>query len=266
MKYTIHGFNQKEAIKMGLSNDDLLFLRWFIDFKDSEDMERKYITEINNMGYWCSYRKISEDLPIIFCGSKTANNKKIQRMLNGALSKVITRKFEVGKNKEGGRVYLAIIAKEYSKLIKSNEDKKEDKKIWTKMSIGCGQECPEGMDKNVHTDISIKDKSINNNNIPSFYSNNINNIEQKNYCNVEQKEEIERKIDEIIEYTLGAYNKYQCMEFLNASKGDVELVKYCYDKVLEKMKDENCKPIKSLERYILGTIKREIKNFYSKRE
>lgn len=279
MKFTIHGFNQREAIKLGLTNDDLLFLRWFMDFKDSEDMQSKYIPEVKNMGYWCYYKKIANDLPILFSGTKSANNKKIQRMLNGNLSKVITRKFEPSKNKEGGKVYLVLIKKEYSKLIKENNNtEKEGKKVWTDLSRGSGQICPEGMDKSVQSDISISDISINNNIYPSIYSNNNNNIgeeinndsekkeekEEVTYCNLEKKEVVEEKVNAIMDYTVGAYNKYQCMEFLNKAKGDVEFVNYCYDKALNRMKNDNVEPIIKLEEYILGTIAKEIKKFKNK--
>ena len=39
MFYTIHGFYQKAAHKLGLDNDDLLLLRWFVNFKDSGNMK-----------------------------------------------------------------------------------------------------------------------------------------------------------------------------------------------------------------------------------
>ena len=38
MKYTIEGFSQRNALAMKLSLEDLLFLRWFIDFKEDGEM------------------------------------------------------------------------------------------------------------------------------------------------------------------------------------------------------------------------------------
>ena len=36
MKNTILSYNQREALKLGLSTDDLVFLDWFVHFKNSE--------------------------------------------------------------------------------------------------------------------------------------------------------------------------------------------------------------------------------------
>ena len=122
MKYTIEGFSQKNAIAMGLNIEDLIFLRWFIDFKEEGYMKRKYISEKNDMGYWVSYKYVIKELPILFSypphisnlkyndltyeEKKKANKnwinackKKIQRMLSGNLSKVLTRDIEKEKDK-----------------------------------------------------------------------------------------------------------------------------------------------------------------------
>ena len=41
MKYTIEGFNQRNAIALGLNSEDLVLLRWFVDFKNTSDTKKK---------------------------------------------------------------------------------------------------------------------------------------------------------------------------------------------------------------------------------
>ncbi|XTR39275.1 hypothetical protein ACQQ2T_15260 (plasmid) [Paraclostridium tenue] len=114
MKYTIEGFNQRNAINIGLNSEDLVLLRWFVDFKNTNDMKKIYLNEVNDMGYWVSYSYLIQELPILFSlhpsqtlqnyNSLTAKEKieldkkyikackqKIKRMLSGNLSKVLLR-------------------------------------------------------------------------------------------------------------------------------------------------------------------------------
>lgn len=63
MKYTIHGFSQQKAVELGLDNDDLLILRYFIDFKDSGAMVSTIIKD--KTFYWIKYEAILDQLPIL---------------------------------------------------------------------------------------------------------------------------------------------------------------------------------------------------------
>lgn len=63
MKYSIHGFYQPKAVELGLTNDDLLVLRWFVDFAGTNKM--KTIIENDGIYYWVNYSTILEDLPIL---------------------------------------------------------------------------------------------------------------------------------------------------------------------------------------------------------
>lgn len=153
MKYTIYGFNQLEAIKLGLNSDDLIVLQWFLEFKNSSKIEKNYIKEVNDMGYWVSYSTIINSLPILLTDSTKYLNeylelqksksllpekdyndlekkvmekykKKIQRILSGNLSKVLKRDIcKFGKDK-GSKVYLYLDTKVYDMLInnKTNID------------------------------------------------------------------------------------------------------------------------------------------------
>ena len=162
MKYTIFGFRQIEAVKMDLTNDDLLLLRWFVDFKECGKMDRKYNEDRNNMGYWVNYTNVINELPIIFKSkSMEANKKKLQRMLAGNLSKVITRDFEASQPTEyvdgkpvyrGGKMYLALIPETYDLLINgSGQD----------CIGGSSQDCIGGLDNVDHANSSTINSSTN---------------------------------------------------------------------------------------------------------
>ena len=62
MKYTIEGFNQKEAIELGnLDVIDLVILRWIVDFEPN--MAKKEID--GEVYFWVNYQSLLEALPIL---------------------------------------------------------------------------------------------------------------------------------------------------------------------------------------------------------
>ncbi|CEP45942.1 Uncharacterised protein [[Clostridium] sordellii] len=177
MKYTIEGFSQRNALAMKLSLEDLLFLRWFIDFKEDGEMKGKYIADINDMGYWVSYKYVIKELPILFSQpphisnsnylnfsfeeKKKANKnwinackKKLQRILSGNLSKVLNRdlhkenvKNEKGQSQINSYVYLSINKATYKFLIKDSyglyvENKSTGQKCPPVNKATTGQKCP----------------------------------------------------------------------------------------------------------------------------
>lgn len=62
MEYSIHGFSQEKAIELELDDRDLLILKWFVKFKDSERMISKIIS--HDKYYWIKYDGVTEDRPI----------------------------------------------------------------------------------------------------------------------------------------------------------------------------------------------------------
>ena len=78
MKYTIEGFNQKEAIELGnLDVIDLVILRWMVDFEPK--MAKK---EINGEIYfWVNYQSLLEALPILNI-QKLALYRRLEKMCN----------------------------------------------------------------------------------------------------------------------------------------------------------------------------------------
>ena len=138
MKYTIHGFNQMRAVELGLSCDDLIILRWFIDFRDAGKMKRNFALEDNKFYYWVTYKKIIEDIPIIVWDCKVKDDGKeykksneqrlydcqrqrVKRIFQGNLSKILTR--HVYKNHGGTFMYVSLNEDTYAYLIGEDCDK-----------------------------------------------------------------------------------------------------------------------------------------------
>ena len=108
MKYTILGFNQKKAIEYELKIEDLLVLRWFIDFKGTDKMET--IRDENETYFWINYSKLLEDIPIL----KTTTNKiKARHFDKLCKCKVLKHKHI----KEGGSFSYYALGDNYLSLI-----------------------------------------------------------------------------------------------------------------------------------------------------
>ena len=109
MKYTVEGFNQEKAIELELDVNDLIILRWLVQF--SNNMKQKVIEETTY--YWVTYEKLLNDLPIL-------NVKK--RALQYKLDKLIRAKILIHKNiKEDGNFSYYGFGENYSSLIADTE-------------------------------------------------------------------------------------------------------------------------------------------------
>ncbi|MGL5569090.1 MAG: hypothetical protein ACRDB9_07605 [Cetobacterium sp.] len=116
LKYTIAGFNQIEAVKMGLSVEDLTVLRWFIDYKNSNAITRIYIEKINDIAFELDYKILIDELPVLLL-----DIENVDRILAGSLSQILKLK------EENDKKYIYIDRDNYSKLISSqNIDRNED--------------------------------------------------------------------------------------------------------------------------------------------
>ena len=63
MKFTILGFSHPASYDLGLDINDLAILRWYIDFKEPEYMNKKVID--GKEFYLAIYEYVLEDLPIL---------------------------------------------------------------------------------------------------------------------------------------------------------------------------------------------------------
>lgn len=83
MKYTIEGFNQKEAIKLGkLDVIDLVILRWIVDFEPK--MTKKEID--GEIYFWVNYQSLLEALPILNI-QKLALYRRLEKMCDADILK-----------------------------------------------------------------------------------------------------------------------------------------------------------------------------------
>ena len=90
MKYTIYGYRQDVAFKLGLYFDELAILRYFDDFRNTGKM---YTKEIDGKKYhWVIYEKIVEDYPVFKLKFKDPVRKVASMMKKGSLSKVLLSK------------------------------------------------------------------------------------------------------------------------------------------------------------------------------
>lgn len=74
MKYCVHGFFQPNAVKLGLANDDLLVLRWLVDYVGTNKMQT--VTESGKVYYLVNYDAVLEDLPILHIGRQSLTRSR----------------------------------------------------------------------------------------------------------------------------------------------------------------------------------------------
>ena len=73
MKLSILDYNQKIAVSFGLDMNDLILIRWFIDYRNTDEMNEVIFD--GKAYYWVNYKKVIEDLPIL----KIKNENNIKR-------------------------------------------------------------------------------------------------------------------------------------------------------------------------------------------
>lgn len=78
MKFSIHGFYQPRAVELGLTNDDLLVLRWFVDFAGTNKM--KTVLEADGIYYWINYATLLDDLPVLRITKDTLKRKHFDKL------------------------------------------------------------------------------------------------------------------------------------------------------------------------------------------
>ncbi|NFD28820.1 hypothetical protein EXN57_02135 [Clostridium botulinum] len=151
MKYTIHGFNQEKAIKFGLDNDDLLILRYFIDFKDSGAMISKILKD--RTFYWIKYEAILEQLPIL----KLKKDSVYRRLKKMCKSEILEHK----TIKKNGTYSFYSVGKAYIELVSDLNPNSLYNKGSDLNPDGVRKQIREGTDLNPDQKINLlKDSSI----------------------------------------------------------------------------------------------------------
>ena len=130
MKFNFWGYDTQTMMDLGLDANDLAFIQWFRDYRDSGNMES--IDTPNGKGYYVAYSKVIEDIPFLFKSSigvtdelelakiDKTNKTKVANMLKRNLSKVFYRaeKKEQGKTK----IYLVMRSDVFTALINNGRD------------------------------------------------------------------------------------------------------------------------------------------------
>lgn len=130
MRYQIFSLQQEAVLEIGLNLEEVLLLDWMLNWSQGEGMKKKFIEEVQDIGYWVDYGNVITELPILFKQPTSdmdevslkklyRNNKdKVGKMLKGNLSKVISayKVVEKGKNKIGSKVYVVFNRKMVDKL------------------------------------------------------------------------------------------------------------------------------------------------------
>ncbi|CEO32993.1 hypothetical protein [Paraclostridium sordellii] len=110
MEYSIHGFSQEKAIELELDDRDLLILKWFVKFKDSERMISKIISD--DKYYWIKYDGVTEDIPITKMKKDTVY-RRLKKMCKIGILKYKTVKI-------GGSYSYYALGRKYKLLIDTN--------------------------------------------------------------------------------------------------------------------------------------------------
>lgn len=170
MKYNIHGFHQPRAVELGLTNDDLLVLRWFVDFAGTKKM--KTIIEEDGIYYWVNYVTVLQDLPVLRISKTTLKRKHFDNL---CYANVLKHKHI----KEGGSFSYYAYGINYDTLVYLQDNDPSTKLDYPSTKLDEGyDEIEQGVvQNNTNKDYSINNNSIKNNKKEKYFDNEeINNI------------------------------------------------------------------------------------------
>lgn len=108
MRYSVLGFKQSEAVKLGLSLDDLLLLDYIIVANGTPSMFHVVDKEVSYV--WLSHDKLSEDLPILNISEGTLRNKLAKLKADGYITSISVN----NKSGRGSRTYYSVTDKTMS--------------------------------------------------------------------------------------------------------------------------------------------------------
>lgn len=183
MKYTILGFSQSKAIELNLDMIDLMVLRYFIDFKDTEEMVMEIVN--NKPYYWVQYDSIIKAIPIIGISNKIALRRRLKKLEDSGVLIHACIKCR------GTYSYYGI-GKRYKELVKITKESKEIEQFQgvklkslrgsTEKYQGVKLKSLTGSTEKFNQKINLlKDKSIKDKEIYSMVIDHLNNKTRSNY-------------------------------------------------------------------------------------
>ena len=181
-------------------------------------MLKEYFVEENCFYYWINYNGLIEAFPYLFvnCNTEETKKKKLQRLLNGNISKILKKKLI--KNKNGTYTFFALNEINYQKLLRVKHESCEEE-------YNAGAEIPTGTNRSGANDTTgtnhsgahwnesfhPKDSSINNSSI--------NNNKKEKEKKKTKKEPTQTEIDEVVNaYTSNEELKATLIEFVKFRK------------------------------------------------
>ena len=197
MKYTILGFNQEKALELGFDVDDLLIIRWFVDFYSSSKMIKMNVGDKTYA--WVNYSRVIEDIPVLNMKKDTLSRRMKKICETGIM--------EHETLKQDGTFSLYKLTDKYDQLISTDKklegtDKKlkvTDKKLRVRKKFPkYGKNSRPGTEKNPEQNINL----LNNNSIKDIntYSTKEELLHPKNK-DVEKNNKKESVNSVIAEYT-----------------------------------------------------------------
>ena len=220
MKFSILGFSQEKAVELGLTSNDLLVLRWFVDFSGTSKMKKVFIGD--NVYYWINYKTVLDDLPILKISKQTLYKKHFINLCN---SKVL----EHMQITEGGSFSYYCYGINYDKLIYLQENTPLLEKD-TPKSIST-----EGLIKNYITPKSISTDPLSPNltsKDTSIIDNSINDTSINDNEDVFIEDDVEIVVDDKFELFWETYNyksgkadsKKSWKKIVKANKIDIYMI------------------------------------------
>ncbi len=130
MKYEVLGFYQQRAVELGLCSDDLLVLRWFVDFAGTSKMQSMIID--NQIYYWVNYSTVLKELPILKISKQTLYKKHFTNLCN---ANVLVHK----QIKEGGNFSYYCYGINYDTLVylQTNDPSVKNTDLVSNSNKGC---------------------------------------------------------------------------------------------------------------------------------
>ena len=117
MRYSIEGFSQEKLIKYDLDLKDVMLLRYFLDFINSDTMSKIIIN--NKPFYWLRYQKLQEDLPILGINNRLVLRRRLKKLED---KKILEHYHKL----EGGSFSYYALGENFEELLYKKTEKKTD--------------------------------------------------------------------------------------------------------------------------------------------
>ena len=202
MRYNIMGFYQPRAVELGLDSNDLLVLRWFVDYAGTKKMRSMIID--NKIYYWVNYATVLQELPILRISKQTLYKKHFINLCN---ANVLIHK----QMKEGGNFSYYCYGINYETLLYLQTD---DPSV---RNDDLASKSTQGMSENTEPCVETY-TTLASENTQQILDNNTNQPIKEYISNNKNKENIKEIID-YLNQRLGTSYKYSTLKtikFINA--------------------------------------------------